>query len=174
MKQIIITALFLADGSLDTESMDREYFQLRDKLKASVQEDFDTVSVAIFSFLLENPALKTIPTSSLVRALWERKVEAGELKGKSQEERGALHSRLEEVVPEYVKSNPDLFHMGRKTGIAISHVPGEYLTDKDGNQLQDKDGNPVQAYRTSPEEWAKLTAKKEKENGTAASTVVSA
>ena len=161
-KQIILTAIFLSDGTLDKAATDKEYFELRDKLAAEVQEDFDTVAVDVTSFLLTVPGLKTIPTSALVRALWEQKIEAGALKGKTQDEKSAMYARLEEIVPEYVKSNSDMFHMGRKTGIAVRYVPGEEQKDAKGNTVYDGEANPVQHYRHTDEEWAKLTTPKAK------------
>lgn len=164
-KQIIVMAVLAADGTLDTEATDKEYFKLRDTLAAQLQEDQNSVAVEMTAFLLQNPGLRTIPTAALVRSLWDAKIESGALKGKSHEERNALFTRLEEIVPEYVKANPDMFHVGRKSGIAIRYVPGEYVTDpKTGKQVFDDEGNPVQAYRHSDEEWAKLTAVKEKKD----------
>lgn len=160
-KQIIVDVCFNADGSIDSEKTDSSYFQLRDRLVAQVQTDFNSVAVEITEFLLLNPGLKTIPTSTLVRSLWERRVEEGKLKDKKQEEKNELYSRLEEVVPEYVKSNGDMFHMGRKTGIAIRYVPGDYVKDAKGNTVYDAETNEVQAFRHSEEEWSKLTAAKE-------------
>jgi hypothetical protein len=162
-KQIVCDVAFSADGSVD-EALTRQSFNtLLARLVSSVKEDFDSVSVEITAFLLENPGLKTIPTSALVRNLWERKIEAGLLKGKSQEDKSAAYARLEEVVPEYVKSNTDMFHMGRKTGIAIHFVPGEMAKDASGNTVYDGAGNEVQAYRHTPEEWTKLTTPKAKD-----------
>lgn len=167
-KQIICDVTFAADGSVDETVTRNSFNALLARLVSSVKEDFDSVSVEITAFLLENPALKTIPTSALVRALWERKVEAGLLKGKSQEEKSIMYARLEEVVPEYVKSNTDMFHMGRKTGIAIHFVPGETVKDANGNVTYDKGGNEVQAYRHTSEEWAKLTTPKAKDGANTA------
>jgi hypothetical protein len=159
-KQIVCDVVFNADGSVNSEATQENFSGLLNDLKARVQTDFDSVSVEITTFLLANPALKTIPTSELVRSLWETRVENGELKGKSQQEKSALFSRLEEVVPEYVKSNTDMFHMGRKTGIAIHYVTGETAKDAKGQETFDGEGNPVQAYRTDAETWAKITAPK--------------
>lgn len=169
-KQIVCDVVFNADGSLNKEATDANYASLRDALSARIQTDFDSVAVEINSFLLENPGMRTIPTSALVRSLWERKIEGGELKGKTQEEKSALYTRLEEVVPEYVKSNAEMFHMGRKTGIAIRFVNGETAKDAKGAAVYDGEGNEVQAYRHSAEEWTKLTTPKpakEGANGTA-------
>lgn len=167
-KQIVSDVVFNPDGSVNSEATTANFTTLLANLAARVQTDFDTVAVEIMSFLLENPGQKTIPTSVLVRNLWERKIEAGLLKGKTQEEKSALFSRLEEVVPEYVKSNTDMFHMGRKTGIAIRYVTGETAKDAKGQETFDGEGNPVQAYRHSEEEWAKLTAPKPAKEGATA------
>jgi hypothetical protein len=159
-KQIICDVKFGADGSVDEQGTRDSFNSLLARLVAQVKEDHDSVAVEVIAFLLENPNLKTISSPSLVRALWERKVEAGLLKGKTQEEKSAMYARLEEVVPEYVKANPDMFHMGRKTGIAIRAVPGEYQKNQDGSTKYDGNGAEIPAFRHTDEEWAKLTAKK--------------
>ena len=167
-KQIVTDVVFNADGSVNGEATRLAFNGLLTDLEARVQVDFDSAAVEITTFLLANPGLKTIPTSELVRSLWETRVENGELKGKSQAEKSALFSRLEEVVPEYVKSNTDMFHMGRKTGIAIHYVTGETAKDGKGQEVFDAEGNPVQAYRTDAETWAKITAPKPAKDGAAA------
>lgn len=164
-KQIVCDVVFNPDGSLNRAATDANYSALADALDARIKIDFDSVAVEIGTFLLANPGMRTIPTQALVRSLWEGRIEAGALKGKTQDEKSALYSRLEEVVPEYVKSNPDMFHMGRKTGIAIHYVQGETAKDKEGNPVFDKEGNEVQAYRHNEEEWTKLTAAKPAKDG---------
>lgn len=156
-RQIVTSVVFNVDGSMNVEATTLAFSGQRDTLAAALQTDHDTVSVEVTAFLLSNPGLKTIPTSSLVRAIWDARIEAGEYAGKSREEKDAAFARLDEVVPEYVKANSESFHMGRKTGIAIREVPGETVKDKDGNDVFDGAGNTVQAYRHSAEEWTKIT-----------------
>lgn len=169
-KQIVVNVVFLADGTVDRAATDAQYEKLRDELSAAVTEDFDVVAVDVENFLRENPGLKTIPTPSLARGIWDMRIEEGRLRGKTHQEKSALYDRLLEVLPEYIRANPDKFHMGRKTGIAVRYVLGEHMKDAEGNVLLDGNGEPVQAYRHSAEEWAKLTAPKEKkgENGATA------
>lgn len=168
-KQIIVDVVSNSDGSVNETATRAAFAELLTKLVAERSADFDTVKVEIDAFLLENPGLRSIKGASLIRALWERKVENGELRNKSQAEKGAMYARLEMVAEEYVKSNPDRFHVGRKSGISIRYVPGEHMMGADGKPVYDKEGNEVQAFRISDEEWAKLTAPKAKpENGAAA------
>lgn len=175
-KQIIVNVALLPDGSVNAGATDAAYFKLRDELIASVQEDFSTVAIDITTFLLQSPGLRTIPTATLVRNLWEAKAESGALKGKTQAEKQALFERVEAIVPEYVKANKDMFHMGRKTGIAVRYVPGEVQKDKDGNEVFDAAGNTIQALRHNDEEWAKLTTPKDKPatNGVASTETATA
>lgn len=162
-KQIIVDVKFGADGSVDEQGTRDAFNTLFAKLVAQVKEDHDSVAVEVMAFLVENPGLRTISTAHLVRALWERKIESGAMKGKSQEEKSLAYARLEEVVPEYVKANPDMFHTGRKTGIAIrGGFPGDILRNEDGSTKYDANGKEQPNLRHSDEEWAKLTAKKEK------------
>ena len=159
-KQIICDVQFAADGSVDEQATRNAFSGLLAKLVAQVKEDHDSVAVEVNAFFLENPGLKTISAPSLTRALWERRAESGALRGKTQEEKSAMFARLEEVIPEYVKANPDMFHVGRKTGIAVRYVPGDYVRDAEGNVQYAADGTEKIAYRHSDEEWTKLTAKK--------------
>lgn len=156
-RQIVVGVVFNADGSMDSAATTLAFNTSRDTLAAQLQTDFDSVAVEVTTFLLANPALKTIPTSSLVRAIWDARIEAGEYAGKTREEKDAAFARLDEVVPDYVKANGDQFWMGRKTGIAIREVVGETVKDKDGADVYDAQGNTVQAYRHSAEEWTKIT-----------------
>jgi hypothetical protein len=175
-KQIIVNVVLTASGSVNRAATDAAYFDLRDKLDASLQEDQSSVAEDITAFLLRSPGLRTIPTSSLVRNLWDARNLSGVNDKKSHSEKEAAFSRLEEIVPEYVKANPKMFHMGRKTGIAIRFVPGEVAVDpKTGEDMFDeKTGEPVQAYRHTDEEWTKLTAKanekKSETNGAASAS----
>lgn len=160
--QIFVDVVFNADGSVDSSKTTEAFHKLLATFASQINNDFDKVSVEITAFLLENPSLRSISSSALSRSIWERRLEAGELKGKSTDEKTAEFTRLEEVVPNYVKSQPDMFHVGRKTGIAIRYVLGENAVDGQGNTVYDGEGNPVQAYRVSDDDWAKMTAKKEK------------
>lgn len=153
-------AVLTENGKWSHEAMLKDFEAQYAKGSADSETDFDTVAAEINAYLLTNPALKTIASASLVRSLWETRVENGELKGKTHDEKAAAFARLEEIVPEYVKATTDRFHMGRKTGIAIRFVEGETAKDKEGNVLYNAEGDEVQAYRHSDEEWAKMTAPK--------------
>lgn len=149
-------------------AMMREDFEAQlTKECARMATDFNSVAVEINAYLIANPKLRTVPTSALIRSLWETRVENGELKGKTHEEKATMFARLEEVVPEYVKAHGDRFHMGRKTGIAIRFVEGEVVKDAEGNPLYNAEGDETQAYRHSAEEWTKITAAKAEKDAAA-------
>jgi hypothetical protein len=160
MLKSISVVVLTENGKINAEAMREDFEKQLANLDAQISTDFDTVAAEINAFLLANPGLKTIASSALVRSLWETRVENGDTKGKTHDEKAAMFARLEEVVPEYVRATTDRFHMGRKTGIAIRYVEGESAKDKDGNVLYNGDGDEVQAYRHSDEEWAKMTAPK--------------
>jgi len=148
------------NGVVAADAMRADFEAKLAELCASASTDFDSVAAEINAFLLSNPGLKTIASAALVRGIWETRVENGELKGKTQAEKGALFSKLEETVPEYVKAHPNQFHMGKKTGIAVRFAQGETVKDKEGNPLYDANGDEVAAFRFTDEEWSKMTAPK--------------
>ncbi len=167
-----------ADGTIDRAKCLALHEEVLNSIAAEIDTDFATVAVDMTAFLLENPGMKTIATSSLVRALHERKLESGFYvhaatvddagnpvaeKPFTRQEKDLAFARLETVVPEYVKSLPDQFHTGKKTGIAIRFVNGENQKDADGNDTFNGAGDTVQAYRHDAETWAKITAPSEKE-----------
>jgi hypothetical protein len=166
------------DGTINRAACMALHEEVLNSIAAEIDTDFATVAVDMTAFLLENPGMKTIATSSLVRALHERKLESGFYvhaatvddagnavaeKPFTRQEKDLAFARLETVVPEYVKSLPDQFHTGKKTGIAIRFVTGETAKDKDGNDVYDAQGDTVQAMRHDSETWAKITAPSEKE-----------
>jgi len=178
-KTLSIALCLAADGTLDLAATDAIYFAVRDQIKAEMDTDFNSVAVGITSFLLGNPAMKTCPTSSLVQALYDEALENGSFvhaaemnedgsekapaRPFTRQEKDLARGRLETVVPEYVKSLPNQFHTGRKTGIAIHFVNGETAKDAEGNDVYAANGDTVQAFRHTAEEWAKITAPTEKE-----------
>lgn len=118
------------DGTIDVDGTVNSCRELIRQAAAAETADFDSVAVEIEAFLNENPNLKTITTTALVRELWEKRLTSGQLAGKSPAEKAAMYFRLGEVVPEYVKSS-EAFHMGRKTGISIV----ERLSDEERAKL---------------------------------------
>lgn len=160
-KQIVVTVVVDSNGDWDDEATLAAFQELYGKGKAEHTTDFDSVATEVATYLLQNPALRTISTKELHRSIWDTRVESGTYKGKSSAEKNAAWTRLETVLPEYLKSNQDLFHVGKKVGVAIRYVPGEQALDKEGNPRFDAEGNPVQHYRISDEDWAKLTAKRD-------------
>lgn len=146
-KQLVTDIVFSADGSVDVNAtMDKAKGVLQG-LVERLATDHDSVTVGITTFLMANPALKTVPTTALIRALMNARASTGEFAGDFTKQEEA-YKRIEEVVPSYIKANPDQFHTGKKLGVAIRYVPGEV------------DENGAQKYRHSDEEWAKITAKK--------------
>ncbi len=166
------------DGTIDRAACMALHEEVLNSIAAEIDTDFATVAVDMTAFLLENPGMKTISSSSLVRALHERKLESGIYvhpastdaagnavpeKPFTRAEKDAAFARLETVVGEYVKSVPDQFHTGRKLGIAIRFVPGETVKDANGEDVYTNGGDLVQAYRHDAETWTKLTTPTEKE-----------
>lgn len=177
-KTLSFVLALLPDGTLDIPKCDETYFAIRDQIKAEMDTDFASVAVGINAFLLQSPGLKTCPTSSLVQALYDSALESGvyvhaestddagvvtPARPFTRQEKDLARNRLETVVPEYVKSLPDQFHMGRKTGVAIHFVTGETVKDAEGNEAYGANGDPIQAFRHNAEEWAKVIAPSEKE-----------
>jgi len=158
----IFVALMTEDGKLNVDAMANRARELAANVDAEIRTDFDTVAAEVNAYLLENPGLKSIGSNSLAFALWERRIESGDLAGKTREEKDAQRTRLVEVLDNYIKASPERFHVGRKTGIAIRYVDGEVAKDNDGNPLYDAEGNTVQAYRWSAEDWTKHTTPKAK------------
>lgn len=156
----IFVALLTNNGEVDVDAMIAYLRETANLVKAEVATDFESVATEINAFLLENTGLRTISESALITAVWDARVERGEMKGKNHDEKVALRNRLEEVLPAYVKSLPDRFHKGRKLGIAIRFVEGDNVKDKEGNPLYDANGGEVQRYRFTEEEWTKLTTPK--------------
>lgn len=147
------------DGTLNKEESSRVFEKLFAALQARIQTDHDSVAVHVTQFLLANAGLKTCPVSEMVRSIWETRLLDGEFEGKTREEKNELNARLAEVLPEYLRANDDMFHIGRKTGVAIRFVPGDYQKDSDGDLIKDKNGNPIQLYRHSDKEWAVIMQK---------------
>lgn len=167
-KTILVTLAFLSDGSPDRETTDANYKAEADKAFAQATQDFDTVAVEIATFLLANPAIKSLKSATLVGAIWDNRVESGQYKDKDLATRSADRDRLEEVLGNYVRANPDQFHVGQKQGIAFNFVLGDHVTNEKGEVLKDGEGNPVQRYRWSKEDWTKMTAPKPKAEPAAA------
>ena len=163
IKQIVVDVVTFEDGSFNQEATDRNYFNVRDTWKAKHENDFDSVAVDVSTFLISLPGAKSIATPALVRGIYTMRAENGAFKGKTQEEKDAVFERLSELVPEYVKTHPENFHMGKKLGIAIRHVPGHVKLDDEGNPVTTANGEQIPVYRYTDEEWSKLTAKKEKD-----------
>ena len=177
-KTLSYVLVLAADGTINREACLKLHEEVLNSIAAEIDTDFATVAVDMTAYLLTEPGMRTVSTSSLIRALHERKLESGAYvhpettdaagnvvpaKPFTRQEKDAAFARLETVVPEYVKSLPDQYHTGKKTGIAIHFVTGETAKDKDGAEVFDGAGNTVQAFRHSPEEWAKIVAPSEKE-----------
>src|SRR5690606_26380639 len=113
--QIVCDVVLGEDGSVDVKATSAKFQDLLVNLKARREEDHDRVAVDVTAFLLENPGLRTIATPSLVRGVHGRRLASGDFEGKSHAEIEAAYSRLEEIIPEYVRANPDMFHVGKKT-----------------------------------------------------------
>lgn len=169
-KQIIIDVLF-NNGEIDADAqevMRRDFESKLASLVAQTRETFESIAVELNAFLCENPGLKTIATPSLIRSLWERKAENGELKGKTNEEKAAMHDRLSEVLDAFVKAHPAQFHTGKKYGIALRYAVGDVQKDSEGNPVFDAAGNEVYRKRWTDAEWAEKTTPKTKDNGAVA------
>lgn len=142
-------AVLTNNGAVDQEAMLADFNKQCTALIAERSADQDTVKVELNDFLLSSPGLKTISKSSLVRALFETRIESGKYKDVPREQRDSDFVRLETVVSEYIAAHPDLFHAGRKMGVAVRQVPGE----------KNEDG--TDRLRHTAAEWATITAKKE-------------
>ena len=162
MKKTIVTKLVFADGVLDAaasrEAFNAELARLMDR----ETYDWDSLAVEVSTVLLASPGLETISTKALTRRIWEARIESGALKGLEGKARDAAYARLDKMVPDYIAENPDMFHIGRKSGVAVRYVLGE--VDDNGNQV----------FRHSDEAWAKLTAPKPEKDSSADATAAAA
>lgn len=127
MKTINCEVIRFEDGTVNEDATVEAFQGMLSELVATETADFETVAVEIEALKKANPGLRTIASDSLTRRLWERRLESGALKDVSDTDRDAQYKRLAAVVPEYVKSNTDAFHMGRKSGIAFL----DRLTDEE-------------------------------------------
>ena len=168
-KTLTIALILASDSSIDRAATLAAFAGDLDTLIAARNTDFDSVAVELTEYLLDNPAMRNNAMSNLVRALHERRIENGvygDTKAPEyQANKNAGIERLEVVLPEYIKSNTDQFHIGRGNGVLIRFVLGEVMKDKDGNVLysastaDNEGGDEVQAYRISDEDWTKACAK---------------
>lgn len=148
------------DGAFNLDAMSEDLAKQAAEVEAEQQTDFETVAAEVNAYLLDNPGLRSVPTETLKRSLWERRIESGSLKGVSPEERTALYDRMSDVVPNYIRSATDRFYIGKKSGILVRFVEGETVKNEDGSPKL-VNGKPAQALRHTDEEWtAKTTPKK--------------
>jgi hypothetical protein len=187
--QFLLCPIFKTDGVIDVEAIAQRARELASEEHAAETTDFASVAAEVNAYLLENPGLRTVAMPELERSIWERRVEAGLLKkeidvldanGKltgekktvplTRDEKNALADRLSTVLPAYIRSATDRFHVGKKVGVAVRFVEGEVMKDDEGNPMYDATGKEVPRFRHSAEEWAKITEKKSKEGETPAST----
>lgn len=152
-------ALLSTDGVEDIDAMLANLQDQHNEDLAAQATDFDSIAADVNAFLSlpENSGLRTIPTGELARALWV----ASGAATLPRDQANARFDRISEVLPAYIKSKPDQFHMGKRNGIVIRYVDGETVKDQTGKEML-VNGKPVQAKRHSDEEWAKLTTPKSK------------
>ena len=181
----ILVPVVTENGRMVLPAMREDFEKRANGANAETNSDFDSVETEINSFLLGSDRRTTIPTNSLISALYDARLESGcyvhpesTVKEKDQngvevertisahkwstDEKAADRDRLDEVVRAFLRSKPDQFHLGGKGrgGVAIRFVKGETMKDpKTGEVLYGTDLEPVQAYRFSDEDWKKFSKK---------------
>lgn len=123
--KFVLVPLLTADGEVDVAAMQDRCGEIAAEVGAQIKTDFDSVLAEVNAFLLANPNLKSVSQDTLRRSLWERRIEAGQYAGKSQEERTADSDRLTEVLANLISSSPNRFYVGKKSGVCIRYVDGE-------------------------------------------------
>ncbi len=138
--------VYKADGvTVDVEESRKVADEAFNAAVAAASISFDEVAGPIYAYLLRNKALRSVPIGNLINAAYNHFLR--ENPDADDDSMTAQRSRLEEVVPAYIKSEPDLFYFGRgRGGVVISHLEGE--TNDKGEQI----------FRTDPKEFADLVS----------------
>ena len=137
------------NGIPDKDLTLEAFMKAFDKFFAENSSTQETIESSIFGYLRSIPKLSTVTTDTLVERAYEAAVEQLTALGENTATtRDEARARMKRRVPEFIKAHPELFAARQKAGIAVRMVPGEH--DDEGRQV----------YRTSDEDWAKITAPK--------------
>lgn len=155
-------ALTMVDGGVDVAATMAAFEDRIRQVHEIIKTDSDSVSAELNSFLLSAPGLKNCSFEALVGALWDARNSAQQYADSTFEQKNEAREHLRTVLKTCIDSSPDQFFTGRKLGVLVRYVPGDYIKDeKDGTTvLTNAEGEPMQKYRYTNEEWNKATAKK--------------
>lgn len=126
---------------------------------AQIREDQETLGPDVIRYFLNRPAMTGTSREHLIMSIYTQRITAPGFDASNDDACTALKKRLDAIVPEYLAAHPEMFHVGKGSGVSVRFIPGEYVTDAEtGDILLNSKGNKVQKYRTDATEWARLSA----------------